>query len=55
MGSVKLENVTKIFPSKIVAVNNINLYLPDFGINDSVSFILLDPSGCGKQLLQHLG
>ncbi len=43
MARVKLENVTKIFPPRTVAVKDVNL-----DIRDGEFFVLLGPSGCGK-------
>ena len=43
MSTVRLENVTKIFPPNVVAVNNAN-----FKVEKGEFFVLLGPSGCGK-------
>lgn len=43
MVEVRLENLTKIFDKKVVAVDNINLH-----IKDKEFLVLLGPSGCGK-------
>jgi len=43
MSTVRLENITKIFPPNVVAVNNAN-----FRVEKGEFFVLLGPSGCGK-------
>ena len=43
MSTVRLENITKIFPPNVVAVNNAN-----FKVEKGEFFVLLGPSGCGK-------
>ncbi len=43
MSTVRLENVTKIFPPNVIAVNNAN-----FKVERGEFFVLLGPSGCGK-------
>jgi len=43
MAQVLLKEITKVFDNKVVAVQNLNLEIPDKGL---VS--LLGPSGCGK-------
>jgi len=43
MATLKLENVTKRFGKKVVAVNNFNLE-----VQDGEFLVLLGPSGCGK-------
>jgi multiple sugar transport system ATP-binding protein len=43
MASVSLVSVSKVFPSKLTAVNNINL-----DVCDGEFLVLLGPSGCGK-------
>jgi len=43
MAQVALEEVTKIFPGQVVAVDRMNLR-----INDSEFVVLVGPSGCGK-------
>ncbi len=43
---VKIENVTKIFPPKVVALKNINIE-----IKPSEFFVILGPSGSGKTTL----
>jgi len=43
MAEVALENVTKIYPGDVVAVDNVNL-----DIADKELLVLVGPSGCGK-------
>ncbi len=43
MATVKLENITKIYPGDVKAVDNINI-----DINDQEFVVLVGPSGCGK-------
>jgi len=43
MARVRLENLTKVFDKKVVAVDNINLE-----VKDKEFMVLLGPSGCGK-------
>ena len=43
MAKVLLKNVTKVFGSKVRAVDNLTLEIPDKGF-----ISLLGPSGCGK-------
>jgi len=43
MAEVALENVTKVYPGDIVAVNDVNLH-----VADSEFLVLVGPSGCGK-------
>ena len=43
MATVKLENITKIYPGDVKAVDNAN-----FEIQDEEFVVLVGPSGCGK-------
>ena len=43
MAQVSLENVTKIFDDKVIAVNNLNL-----DVADGEFMVIVGPSGCGK-------
>jgi multiple sugar transport system ATP-binding protein len=43
MAQVSLQEVTKIFPGNVVAVNNVS-----FDVNDKEFVVLVGPSGCGK-------
>ncbi|MDC7226859.1 MAG: sn-glycerol-3-phosphate ABC transporter ATP-binding protein UgpC [Spirochaetales bacterium] len=43
MARVKLENITKIYPGDVKAVDNANI-----DINDQEFVVLVGPSGCGK-------
>jgi len=43
MAEVRIEDVTKVFPGNVVAVDNINLT-----VNDREFLVLVGPSGCGK-------
>lgn len=43
MAEVKLENVSKIYDSKVTAVRDVN-----FTVNDKEFVVLVGPSGCGK-------
>ena len=43
MAEVKLNNVSKVFPGNVIAVNNISL-----DIYDKEFLVLVGPSGCGK-------
>ena len=43
MAEVIFENVTKVFPGNVTAVDNISLQ-----INDREFIVLVGPSGCGK-------
>lgn len=43
MAQVSLNNVCKVFPGNVLAVNNINL-----GIENKEFMVLVGPSGCGK-------
>jgi len=43
MASIKLENITKVYPGDVQAVNDFNLE-----IEDKEFIILVGPSGCGK-------
>ncbi len=43
MSTIRLENVTKIFPPNVVAVDNVS-----FRVEKGEFFVLLGPSGCGK-------
>ena len=43
MAEVVLENVTKIFPGDVTAVDRMDLY-----IEDQEFIVLVGPSGCGK-------
>ncbi len=43
MAEVVLENVTKVYPGNIVAVNNVTLHIADREL-----LVLVGPSGCGK-------
>jgi multiple sugar transport system ATP-binding protein len=46
MADVKLENVTKIYPNHVKAVDNINL-----SIHDKEFIVMVGPSGCGKSTI----
>jgi multiple sugar transport system ATP-binding protein len=43
MAQVELEKLTKVYPGNVVAVNGIDLRVPDQGF-----VVLVGPSGCGK-------
>ncbi len=43
MGKVQIQNVTKLFPGKVMAVNDVSL-----DIEDGEFVALVGPSGCGK-------
>ncbi|MCH7873288.1 MAG: ATP-binding cassette domain-containing protein, partial [Planctomycetes bacterium] len=43
MAEVRLDNVTKIYPGQIKAVDDVTL-----GIADCEFVVLVGPSGCGK-------
>ena len=43
MASVRLENLSKVYPGNVVAVDRVNL-----GIFDKEFLVLVGPSGCGK-------
>lgn len=43
MADVRLENVTKVFPPNVVAVDNVDVH-----IQDKEFVVLVGPSGCGK-------
>lgn len=43
MAEVRLENVSKIYPGNVKAVDNVNLH-----IKDKEFLVLVGPSGCGK-------
>ncbi len=46
MGSLKIENVSKIYSENVKAVNDVSLE-----INDKEFLVLVGPSGCGKSTL----
>src|SRR5207249_8641766 len=51
VGEIVLENVTKVFPNGVRAVDGINLT-----IGDGEFMVLVGPSGCGKTtLLRSIG
>ena len=51
MGQIVLENVTKVFGTDVVAVDDVNLT-----IGDGEFIVLVGPSGCGKTtLLRSIG
>jgi len=43
MAQVSLQNICKIFPGDVKAVDNVNL-----GVGDKEFMVLVGPSGCGK-------
>ncbi len=43
MAEVVLENVTKVYPGNVLAVNNVTLH-----VRDKELLVLVGPSGCGK-------
>ncbi|MCH8259782.1 MAG: ABC transporter ATP-binding protein, partial [Planctomycetes bacterium] len=43
MAEVRLESITKVYPGKVVAVNDLSL-----DIRDGELLVLVGPSGCGK-------
>ena len=46
MAEIRLEHVTKVFPGDFVAVNDVDLVIPD-----GQFIVLVGPSGCGKSTL----
>jgi multiple sugar transport system ATP-binding protein len=49
MSQILLENITKVFNNKTIAVDNFNLEIPD-----GEFFVLVGPSGCGKSTVMRI-
>ncbi|MCL2819171.1 MAG: ABC transporter ATP-binding protein, partial [Actinomycetia bacterium] len=46
MASIRLEDISKVFPGNVVALHDSNLF-----IEDKEFIVLVGPSGCGKSTM----